>query len=246
MKPMRTLCCLALLLAGALPAGADTVLQMANHVDEMKMMGQTQPAQDDVYEYWFGDDAVRYDMGSTSVVIRVDEKLAYFINHDKKQYSEMKLPLDFEQMVGPEMAQMMKQMMNGSTKVTPLGSEGTYAGHACDFYQVDMTLAMGMQSAMKVCMADDLPVDYSKFKELMTAQSEMAPNQDWMKELTKLKGFPVHSETQMTMMGQTIKSWQELQGIEQKEAPAGTYGPPAGYERVDYDPMKQMHQGRKR
>ncbi|HSM13534.1 MAG TPA: DUF4412 domain-containing protein [Thermoanaerobaculia bacterium] len=245
MKTIRPLACLALLLAAALPAGADTVLKIANHVDEMTMMGQTTPAQDTTYEYWFGDDAIRYDMDTTSIVIRVDEKLAYFINHEEKQYSEMKLPIDFDQMVGPEMAQMMQQMMSGSTKVTPLGNEGSYGGHACDFYQVDLTMGM-MQSAMKLCLADDLPVDYAKFKELMVAQSEMAPSQEWMKELSKLEGFPVRSETQTTVMGKTFGSWQELEGVEKKDAPAGHYGPPAGYKNVEFNPMGQMHQGRKR
>lgn len=245
MKPIRSLACLAVLLAAALPARADTVLLIANHVDEMSMMGQTTPAQDSTYEYWFGDDAIRYDMDTTSIVIRVDEKLAYFINHEEKKYSEMKLPIDFDEMVGPEMAQMMKQMMTGSTKVTPLGEEGSFGGHACDFYHVDLTMGM-MKSAMKLCLADDLPVDYSKFKELMVTQAEMGPSQEWMKELTRLEGFPVRSETQTTVMGKTFGSWQELRGVEQREAPAGAYGPPAGYAKVDYDPMGQTHQGRKR
>lgn len=245
MKPSRLLACLALLLSAALPAAADTVLVIANHTDEMTMMGQTTPARDETYEYWFSDEAIRYDMSSSSIVIRFDEKVLFTINHEQKSYSVMSLPIDFEQLIGPEMAPMMKQMMSGSSKVTALGESGSFGGHGCDFFQVDLTMAM-MQTAMKMCISKDLPVDYSKYKELALAQSEMMPSQDWMKELTKLEGFPVRTDSQMTVMGKTFGSWQELQGVEQREAPAGFYGAPAGYAKIDYDPMGQMHQGRKR
>jgi hypothetical protein len=69
----------------------------------------------------------------------------------------------------------------------------------------------------------------------------MMPNGSWMKEMVdKLEGFPVRSESTTTMMGKSFKSWQELESVDEKSAPAGFYAPPVGYKEVKFDPMAQQ------
>lgn len=236
---------LALALA-AVPAAADKVLTIANHSDAFSMMGQTTPAEDNTFTYWFGGDAIRYDMDETSVILRLDQKRFYFVNHDEKTYSPMDLPIDFEKLVGPEMAPMMQQMaqmMAATTTVTPSDRTGSYAGYSCKHYRVDISMAM-MQTSMDMCTTEDLPIDYPKYRELYLAQSELAAGQSWMRDLAeKLKGFPLRTDTTATVMGKPMKSWQELKSIEEKAAPAGHYEPPAGYREVKFDPMAQARQG---
>jgi len=247
MTRFRLLAGLTALLVAA-PAAADKVLVIANHTDAMEMMGQTTPAQDDTYEYWFGDQAVRYDQGDHSVVVSFADKTLYTIDHVKKQYSAIQLPFDFEKLMGPDAAPMMEQMMKmmaATSKVTPLDRTGEFAGHNCKYYKIDISMSM-MQSAMDVCISKDLQIDYSKFRELVEAQSELMPNQDWMKDFAQLDGFPIRSETTTTVMGKSFGSWQELQKVEERDAPAGNYGPPSGYQEIKYDPMKQMGHGGRR
>lgn len=238
---------LAIALLVAAPSTADQVLTFANHTDEFSMMGQTTPAQDVTHTYWFADDATRYDAGDTSIVLRPQEKKLYILNHGEKNYAELDLPIDFEKLVGPEMAPMMEQMskmMAATVEVTPTDRRGEFAGYSCTYSKVEISTGM-MQMSSDQCYSQDLPIDASRYQALAAAQAEMLPNQAWMKELAeKLQGFPVRTETTTTVMGNEQTSWQELQSVEERDAPAGHYQPPAEYQKVEYNPMEEMQQGR--
>lgn len=246
---MRRIATALVLVLAPLPAAADTVLTLRNHSDEVVMMGQKTPAQDNEFRYWFSDDSTRYDMGDdTSIVMSLAAKKLFVINHLEKNFSTIDLPFDFKSLVGPEMAPMMEQMMKmmaASVTVTPTDRTGEYGGYACKFSKVDISMSM-MQMSMDQCLSEKMPIDYSRYKALAQAQAEMIPSGSWMKELAdKLQGFPVRSETTTTMMGKSFKSWQELKSVEEKSAPAGFYAPPAGYKEIKFDPMAQQ-QGKRR
>lgn len=232
----------------ATPAAADQVLTLSSHTDAMKMMGQTTPAKDETHTYWFGDQATRYDMGDTSVLTRLDQKKFYVINHPEKTYSTIDLPFDFKSLVGPEMAPMMDMMakqMAATVTVTPTDRTGSFAGFDCTYSKIDIKMSM-MNISTDSCNSDRMPIDYSRYKELQTAFSQLSMNQDWIKEIAeKVKGFPVRSESTMNVMGSPVKSWQELKSVEDKSAPAGHYDPPAGYTEQKYDPMAQMQKRKK-
>lgn len=232
---------IALLAAVALaaPAAADKVITLKSHTDAMAMMGQKTPAKDETYKYWFGTDAVRYDAGAVSTIVNFGAKQLIQIQHEEKVYSVIELPVDFKKLVPPEMAPMMEkmtEMMNATASVTETGKSGSYGGYDCKFYKVDISMAM-MTTTMNTCVTKDIPFDFSKYRELVEAQAEMFPNTKWMKELTKLEGFPVRSETTTTMMGKSFGSWQELQSVDDMAAPAGTYAAPAGYKENEFNPM---------
>jgi len=227
----------------AVPASADTVVTMLQHTDAFSMMGQTTPAQDVNQESWFGTDGMRVDAGETTMILRLDRKKFYIVNHPEKNYSAMDLPFDFKQLVGPEMAPMMDQMMKmmaATVTVTPLGRSGEFAGFACNYVQVNIAMSM-MQISMDQCVTDKLPIDYSRYKSLIESQAELTAQSGWMKELAeKVQGYPVRSDSTTTMMGKTHKMWQELKSVEERTAPAGHYDPPAGYQEVKFDPMAQQ------
>jgi hypothetical protein len=235
---------LAVLVVGALaaaPAMADKVLTLATHTDAVSMMGHTKPAKDEVHEYWFGNQGVRYDLGDTSVILRIDTKKFININHVAKTFSVLDMPIDMKKLVDPQMAPMMDQMMKMmamTVTVTPSDRTGTYAGFACKFSKLTISSRM-MTIATDECLTDAVPIDYARYKELVESQSELAPNSQWMKDLVeKVHGFPVYSETSTTMMGKTFGSSMELKSVEDRAAAAGQYEPPAGYTEVKYDPMR--------
>jgi hypothetical protein len=223
------------------PAAADWLLTLKSHTDAAQMMGQTTPAKDEVYLYWFGADAIRQDTGEMSTITRFDQKKLYWINHTEKSFSAIDLPVDFKKLVPPEMAPMMEQMatmMGGSARITPSDRAGSFAGFDCKFSRVDVDMSM-MQMAMDMCLSEKLPVDYRRYQSMVESRAELLPSTKWMKELAKLQGFPVRSDSTTTVMGKSFKSYQELVSSEEKAAPAGTYEPPAGYTEKAFDPMGQ-------
>lgn len=245
----RRISVLLFAISAAAPLAADTVLTIRSHTDAFQMMGQNTPAEDSTYTYWYGDGGVRYDMGETSILLRPDRKKFYVIDHAEKNYSALDVPLDMSKMVSPDMAPMMEQMarmMAVTTTVTPTGRTGEYGGRTCKFTRVDISMPM-MTMSMDQCLTEDLPIDWSKYKEIAIANASLAPNQQWMKDLAqKLDGFPVRTDSTTTMMGKELKSWQQLESVEEKEAPVGTYEVPAGYSEVRFDPMAQAAGQRRR
>jgi len=247
---MRHLLTAVALVLGALPAAADTVLTLKNHSDEVTMMGQRTPAQDNLHQYWFGDDAMRYDMGDTSVITNLETKKFFIVNHLEKTYSTIDLPFSFKSLVGSDMAPMMDQMMQmmaPKVTVTPTQRTGEFGGYACTYSQMTLSMAM-MQMTSDMCLSERVPIDLERYQELCAMRGELAPNAAWMKEMAeKMKGFPVRSDSTTTMMGNSFKSWQELQSVDQQSAPSGHYEAPAGYTAVKYDPMAaQQPQKKKR
>ena len=233
---------LALAALVAAPALADKVIVQLQHTDAMSMMGQTTPAQDTTQESWFGDSAVRFDSGDTTVITRFDKKKLYFINHAEKSYSAIDLPIDFKALVGPEMAPMMEQMakmMAASVTVSPSEKTGTFAGIACKYQDIQVNMGM-MQMAITGCYSENVGIDYGRYRDFAKAQADLMPNSGWMKDLAeKVKGYPVRTETTTSMMGKSFRSWQEIKAVETRTPPPGQYDPPAGYREVKYDPMAQ-------
>jgi Domain of unknown function (DUF4412) len=240
---------LAAAILAAAPLAADQVLTLASHTDEMKMMGHTTPAKDEIHTYWFGESGVRYDFGDTSVIIRPDLKKFFFVNHPDKTVSAIDLPFDFKSLGGPEMAQMMEMMakqMQASVTVTPETRTGSFAGFDCTYAHIDVKMMM-MTMSTESCNSERMPIDFDRYKALQESFSQLAPNTDWIKEMTeKVKGFPVRSDTSVTVMGNEIKSWNELKSVEDKTPPAGYYDPPAGYTMKKYDPMAEMQKRQQR
>ena len=204
---MSFVCALAAALGA--PAFADQVLTVANHTDAFSMMGQTEPAKDETHRYWFGEQAIRYDAGDSSFIVNLANKKMYMVNHPDKDYSTIDLPVDFKKLVGPEMAPMMDQMaamMNATVKVTPTDRTGSYAGVACSWSKVEISMTM-MQMVQDSCLSKDLPIDYSRYDELAASQAELMMNTKWMKELAeKLDGFPVRTDSTTTIMGKPMKN----------------------------------------
>lgn len=60
-------------------------------------------------------------------------------------------------------------------------------------------------------------------------ESVATPETAMMLAVYELGGFPVRSEIQMG----PVQMWTELESIEQKPAPAGTYDVPRGYTGCD-------------
>lgn len=75
---------------------------------------------------------------------------------------------------------------------------------------------------MVVWISDEIPVDEGQRAYM---ESVATPEMAWMLAIYDLGGFPVRQEVRMGSM----QMWAELQSIEEKPAPPGTYQIPEGY-----------------
>lgn len=251
--PILILAVLAIFIFAAAPARADVYMKQKTHTGEMKVMGHTQPAKDQVMVFWLGQDKARTDQDDgTSTIMLIDKKVLYLIDHNKKQYSEM--PLDLDKMIEEaaagqgadeakaaeakeKMPAFMKNMMKGvmegmSVKVTETGETKKIGNWACRKYLIEMDMGMG-KSSSEAWATEDIKLDYGLYLASANALMAMQPGfEKLVKEMQKVKGVIVLQTTTTAMMGSKVESTTELLECGDKDAPAGAYDVPAGYKKV--------------
>lgn len=235
---------LALGLAGG--AAADTLLTVKTHVDAVQMGGMRQDARDLESTIWLGEQKVRRDDGQVSSILRLDKNKMYVLDHARKVYNVFDMPIDFKKLYpqgGEEMQARASDMSKMDVTVTPREEKRKIGDWNARRYDVVMTNAMGMKVETTMWVSKDVGVDVSALTRMAGAMTALKPGTlDWMKKMEELEGFPVLQEATVTMMGTPIKSTEHLVSVEKKEAPAGTYEPPAGYKEKPFDPTHPMIQ----
>jgi hypothetical protein len=251
MKTPRVLqaVCFAVVLGlflGAAQARADIYMKQKVHTDAMQVMGQSQPAKDSTMVLWLTENKARMDHDNgTSSILLADKKVLYMIDHNKKQYAEM--PLDFDKMLqqgagddpkaAEAMAKMpgfMKNMMKGmSAKVTETGETKRIGNWNCRKYIIEMNMGMAGTVTSESWATEDLKIDYAKVFTAANAMMAAMPGfENILQEMKKVKGVVVFQTAKTSMMGAEVGSTTELLEATERDAPAGSYDLPAGYQKV--------------
>ena len=229
-------------LAAAWLLPADIYIKTNVHTDAFEMMGQKQPAKDDVTEQWVGNNQLLNKTGDKIMIMDMNKKLMYIISPKDKSYVETTLPLDMTKLL-PKEAAGMASMMKVTVKVTPTGQSKKIGQWNCAGYDVDMGMMM-MQMKMKVWATTDVPFDWKMFSKMYANVSKMQFMDDAaIGEFMKISGYQVASEMSMDMMGSKMKVTSQVVEISQKPAPAGTYSVPAGFTKKATLSMADMRGG---
>lgn len=225
---------------------ADDYLKIRHVTEAFEVMGQKQPASEEIVETWLSKDMARMDTGkSSTVILRGDRQIIYILDHDQRAYSE--IPMDmgqamsdmFGQMGGTEeqaqmMAQMMGAMMKVDATVVDTGKTRTVNRWDCRVYQVTMEMPMG-RTVSEICATDELGVDmglYHKVGNAMMAGQQGF--QDMLREMEKIKGISVLTTSTANVMGSAVKTTEELLEHKKMPAPAGSFDIPPGYRKQSF------------
>jgi len=226
---------------------ADVYIKQKNHTDGFSMMGQSQPAKDDIFVTWMSKDMARMDHGEdSSIIIRMDKKVMYMLDHTKMEYTEMPLDSkgdifssaiaasdlsDEDQAQAKKMMEGFSKMMKPKVTVKATGETQKIKDWNCKKYNMTMSM-MGMTTKSEVWASEDIKIDYELYRNLnFSLLGQTQGIEDMMKEMEKVKGIVVLSTGSMSMMGTDVKSTQELLEVSQKSAPGGTYEVPDGYKK---------------
>lgn len=234
-----------LVLALPLAAGADTLYTMKSHTDAIKMGGQSQPAKDSTIKVWAASDRMRRDDGDQSMIFRLDKNRLYIVDHADKTYSEIALPIDLRKMMpkGSEaMADQIAAGMKVTVQVAPRDETKKINQWNARRYDVTVQSAMGMKIATTMWVSKEIE-GFAPFNKMAGAMASLQPGSgEWVKQLEKIDGFPVLTESQVDALGAKFGTREELVAVETKAAPAGTYDLPAGYKAQVYNPIAGMSQ----
>ena len=156
-----------------------------------------------------------------------------------KTYHVLDLPVDLSTLVPPEM-QPMLAMMQFEVTVTPTDEHKQVGEWDARRYDMSMTSQMfSMKSTMWVTKVAgyDPEAFNSMYVHLNSLQPGMA---DAVKEMGKIDGLVVEQQGLITMMGNEVGTSEKTISIDNMDAPAGTYDPPAGYTEKPFDFMARM------
>lgn len=224
-------------------AGADTLYTMKNHTDAFEVAGQKQPAKDAQIQVWVQGDKLRRDEDGQSMIVRLDQKRLYLVDHEDKTYSEIALPIDLRKMMpkgSEEMADQIAAGMKVSVQVTPRDENRKVNQWNARRFDVAIQSAMGMKIAMTLWVSKEIE-SFAPFNKLAATVASLQPGSAaWVAELEKIDGFPVLQETNVDALGARFGTREELVSIETQEAPAGAYEPPAEYKAQPYNPIPGM------
>lgn len=232
---------------------ADIFMKQKSHTDGFQMMGQSQPAKDEIQNIWITSEKIRSDGENQSFIMRLDQKKMYMLNHKEKTYVEM--PLNFGKMVDSKMQEAMEgedmsteekekmmQMMQGMTQmkvtVTPTGETKKIGDWNCQKYIQSMQTMMGPATS-EIWATEDLKMDYEVYSKFMAAMGGGPGGMfgdfmtDMIKEMEKIKGVPVLTIGTMNMMGASVKTTQELLEFKEDTAPSGIFNLPSGYKKTE-------------
>ena len=218
---------------------ADIYIKQKTHSDAVSFMGQNQPEKNDIAEMWLGDNKMASVTPEGGFVLDLEKNVALMINHQNKSYVQMDLPVDLTKYFPPQLMQMMG---NVSVEVNSTGKTEKIGSWNCTIY--DMTISMMMMKMnYKLWASTEVPFDWKNFMQKMYSQMAMVTmrlNENAVKEMEEIQGFQIKSEMTMDMMGNEMKTSQEVIEISKKPAPAGVYGAPAGYTKKDKFGMADM------
>lgn len=224
-------------------ASADFKVVLQHHQDGFSMMGQTQGPTDEEHVTWISAKKLRMDQGSTTTIVEMEAGKMFIVNNDDKTYTEVDLPVDLAALMPPGMAEQMMEMLKFDVTVTPSDETRKVGEWNAKRYDLKMTSAM-MSLDSVIWASKDTPIDHADYFDLFSTVMSLQPGMESMlDQMRQIDGYVVTQEGSMSMqfMGDTtIGSSDVVKTIEELDAPEGTYAPPAGYTKEEFDYMSMM------
>jgi hypothetical protein len=251
---MRTLATIALTAALASPAlCADLMITKTKHADAMK----GREAKDVTETTWLGKDRMRIEEGDKITIVRTDLKKLFLLDTKSKTVSTLDLPIDIKKYLPADMAPTYEAMMS-STKITVTPTTETKKIHDWNATKYTMNITMPMPGPMaqgqemtitqEIWATKDVQLERAAWLDMQGAMLSMGPGGAAMAtEMKKVDGYPILIERTQSVMGQEMKSKEEVTAIASKDAPEGSYDVPKDYTEKPFDPRSGgMGQGGRR
>ena len=220
-------------------AEADIIIKK-NKLTESTVMGEIQPAKVEEGKTWIAKNKMREDIAESSIIVRLDLNKIYTIDHSKKTYSEIHLPVEIDKVFPPEAKQMMEVMRIKSSSIKETAETQTIRGWLCQKFLVEVEITMmemNLPMKMEIWTSKDLGIDLSAYKKLSGAIHSLNPfTNNLSEEFKKIEGYPVLTISSMNMMGTETKEREEVVSVEKKNVPAKIFNLPKGYEKIPYNP----------
>ncbi len=225
-------------------AVADICVKHKSHTDGYYYGGRVYPEEDREAEVWIGDKKISYIHQHRTVILDLNENLLTFVNRDDSTYAETALPLEWMNLVPEQLILTLRRYQTYGV-VRQTGETRVINGRNCKGYEVNSWLLIEggryNERDAEIWVATDVPFDLETFEEMEVHVLKLQNNSDeFLKELGKIEGYEVASDTDIYIKGFSIRSTDEVVGMFEREAPAGIYSAPAGFVKKEKLSMRDL------
>jgi hypothetical protein len=221
---------------------ADMFIKQKQHTDGYTIAGNNVEETNEVINVWIGEKGLRSDGEGQSILVRNDTKNVYIIDHTQKEYTTVpfsQFDSISDAITTSGLPDFVTNMIKMTATVTPTSETKKIGNYNCKKYlQTIKNAAMSIETVLWV--TKDIKVDVELYKKYLTSMLAATPAMrqllgDISKEIAKIDGVYVLSNTVTNTMGNEIKSSAEVLEVKEGTAPAGTYDLPAKYKEVTYE-----------
>jgi Domain of unknown function (DUF4412) len=205
-------------------------------INSSGIMGQ--PPKSDTMTIYVKGPKARIDMGASGPyqIIDVTVKKAFIVDPGKK--SVMVLTADQMQQTAGMLSQLTGNKQATPPSIQKLGTSKTYNGYKCDEYKVSMSNPVPTSGTYCISKELDLQKDLEPLSGFSKEFAQMFGG-DIMKQI---QGYPVHSESTTSIMGQTIKTSGDLVSVSHDSQPDTLFVVPADYKVMEMPSLKMPNQ----
>jgi hypothetical protein len=217
-------------------------IKQKQHTDGYTIAGNTVEGTNEVINVWIGEKGLRSDGQGQSILVRNDTKNVYIIDHTQKEYTTVpfsQFDTISDAISNSGLPDFVTNMIKITATVTPTSETKKIGNYNCKKYLQTIKNA-AMSSETELWVTKDIKVNVELYKKYLTSMLAATPAMiqllgDISKEIAKVDGVYVLSNTVTTAMGNEIKSSAEVLEVKEGSAPAGTYELPAKYKEVAYE-----------
>lgn len=212
--------------------GADTYIKQVIQNKAFVLEGQEHEAREEIIETWIGKNRLAKHGQGRSLIVLLDRKIIYFIDHVQKTYVEMTIPVDIHKYFPEPLEQLMEQV---TVSVTTTEEFQKFEKRECRVYEVDIESLM-ISMKMRVWATLDVPFDEKTYLEEMFPELTKVTHlltDSAVAELLKIEGFHFRTEMTLSFMGVEMESIQEVVEMSRKSVPDNIYTLPSDYTKKD-------------
>ena len=222
------------LLAG-ISVRAGVVIEQRVVSDGVTAAGKSQPPRKEMQTLLLEEDRLALDRsGHSAIIVRRDQGKVFLVNHARKTYSVLALPVAFP----ADVAKVFKGL-RFTTDVRRTGETATVGPYRCT--KVVVKTSGYLESDMVLWCTADLPVPVERYYEMAATAAAFSPALAEMNEKLKALGqlFPVRVENRVNIFGASNRTVTETVRVDAAvRIDESRFLPPPGYaeEPIEFSP----------
>ncbi len=212
---------------------ADIYIRQKFHRDAYYNGGVINPEMNSKEELWIGEKRMTSINGARTIIIDLEQNKAILLFHGAKIFTETSLPFEYSKIVSESYASRLKSAeTEGSViKTNEKKKIGQWECRCYNVYSFFFNQGSKLdETDTKRWVTTDVPFDVEMYNRMNTTLVKMGNyDDDFLRELEKIKGFPIASESILYVDGSRVHSSLTVEELTEKDAPSHIYSVPEAY-----------------